>query len=127
MLDITVLAGGPSDEREVSLASGQAVRDALCRLGHRVELRDIGPDDLSALDRPADFVFVALHGEFGEDGTVQAELERRGLPYSGTRANASALAMNKVESKRRFESADVPTPPYEVVDRGNLDHHVAGI
>ncbi|UCE61466.1 MAG: D-alanine--D-alanine ligase [Phycisphaerales bacterium] len=120
MLDITVLAGGPSDEREVSLASGHAVYDALCRLGHRVELRDIGPENLSALDRPADFVFVALHGEFGEDGTVQTELERRHLPYSGTRAEASRVAMNKVASKRRFESAGVSTPPYEIVERDNL-------
>ena len=83
-LDITVLAGGPGEEREVSLDSGRAVYDALCRRGHRAELRDIGPADLSALDIPADFVFIALHGEFGEDGAVQAEIEKKGLPYAGT-------------------------------------------
>ena len=117
VLDIIVLAGGPGEEREVSLASGRAVYEALCRLGHRAQLRDIAPDDLSALDQPADFVFIALHGEFGEDGTVQAELDRRGLPYAGAGAAASRLAMNKVEAKRCFDRAGVPTPPFEVVTR----------
>lgn len=120
-LDITVLAGGPGMEREVSLNSGQAVRDALVRLGHRVELCDIGPQDLSALDRPADFVFIALHGEFGEDGAVQAELERRRIPYCGSNATASRLAMDKVQAKRRFEDRGIPTPKYVVADRHNVD------
>jgi len=115
LLDITVLAGGPGAEREVSLNSGRAVRDALCRLGHQVELSDIGPTDLSALDRPADFVFIALHGEFGEDGALQAELDARGLRYSGSGAAASRLAMNKAESKKGFEHAGLPTPPFELV------------
>ncbi len=114
LLDITVLAGGPGAERDVSVSSGRAVFDALCRLGHRVELCDISPNDLSALDRPADFVFIALHGEFGEDGALQAELDARRLPYSGSGAAASRLAMNKVETKRRFEQVGVPTPPYEL-------------
>lgn len=120
-IDITVLAGGPGLEREISLLSGQAVYEALQRLGHNVVKCDIGPDDLSALERPADFVFIALHGEFGEDGTVQAELERRGLPYSGTGSAASRLAMDKALAKRCFEEAGVPTPAFEVVDRDKLD------
>jgi D-alanine-D-alanine ligase len=120
-LKITVLAGGPGMEREVSLHSGQAVFDALQRLGHHVTLRDIGPDDLTALDLPADFVFIALHGEFGEDGALQAELETRGRRYGGSGAAASRMAMNKIESKRRFERAGVPTPPYQVLDRANFD------
>lgn len=118
-LDITVLSGGPSAEREVSLVSGTAVYEALLRLGHRAIIHDILPDDLSALDIPADFVFIALHGAFGEDGTVQAELDRRGLRYCGCGAEASRLAMNKVESKRRFLAAGVPTPPFEHVGRHN--------
>ena len=120
LLDITVFAGGPGAEREVSLNSGRAVCDALRRLGHQVELRDIGPTDLSALDRPADFVFIALHGEFGEDGTLQAELDARRLKYSGSGAAASRLAIDKAESKRRFEQAGVPTPPYELVTQTGL-------
>jgi D-alanine-D-alanine ligase len=64
-------------------------------------------------------VFIALHGEFGEDGTVQAELDARRIPYCGSGAAASRLAMDKAASKRRLERADVPTPPYAVFDRTN--------
>ena len=120
VLDITVLAGGPSDEREVSLASGQAVRDALARRRHRVRLHDIGPADLSALDVPADFVFVALHGSFGEDGTVQAILESRGIRYCGSDAAASALAMNKVATKVRLREHDLPTPSFDVASTSRV-------
>jgi D-alanine-D-alanine ligase len=120
LLDITVLAGGPGAEREVSLSSGRAVCDALRRLGHRVELCDIEPTELSVLDRPADFVFIALHGEFGEDGALQAELDARGLRYSGSGAAASRLAMDKARSKQSFILAGVPTPPYELVTRAGL-------
>jgi D-alanine-D-alanine ligase len=119
-LDITVLAGGPGAEREVSLLSGQAVAEGLTRLGHRVTVCDINPDDLSALKRAADFVFVALHGEFGEDGEVQGELDTRGLRYSGSGAIASRTAMDKVAAKRVFEEAGIPTPSYVVVDAASL-------
>jgi len=113
-LDITVLAGGPSAEREVSLQSGAGVASALTGLGHAVTVSDIRPDDLSALDRAADFVFVALHGEFGEDGQVQALLEARGLSYCGSDSAASSLVMNKVATKQRVKEAGIPTPPYRV-------------
>ena len=120
-LDITVLAGGPGVEREVSLQSGRAVYDALLRLGHRATLCDIRPDDHSALERQADFVFIALHGEFGEDGTVQGLLDHRGLAYSGCGADASRLAMNKVDTKRRLQKAGLDTPAYEVVHGDNVE------
>ncbi len=68
---ITVLYGGPSAEREVSLVSGQAVIDALRQMGHDVFPSDISPGDLSGLDHPADVIFPVLHGEFGEDGQLQ--------------------------------------------------------
>ena len=119
-LDITVLAGGPGAEREVSLNSGRAVYEALIRLGHHVALCDINPDDLSALDRPVDIFFIALHGEFGEDGELQAELDARGLPYCGSGAAASRMAMDKATAKRRFQRHGIPTPAYEIVDRRNL-------
>lgn len=120
-LDITVLAGGPGSEREVSLNSGRAVHEALVRLGHRVEICDIGPADLTALDRPADIVFIALHGEFGEDGTIQSELDRRGMAYCGCDAASSRLAMNKVEAKRSFQRAGIPTPAFVVANESTLD------
>ena len=126
-LRVIVLAGGPGMEREVSLNSGQAVHAALKRLGHEVTLRDIGPDDLSALDLPTDFVFIALHGEFGEDGLLQAELDARGLRYCGSDAAASRIAMNKVEAKRRFVRAGIPTPQFEVIDPTNINYALADI
>ena len=119
-LDITVLAGGGGVERDVSLESGKAVHAALCRLGHRVTLLDISPNDLAALDRAADLVFIALHGEFGEDGTVQAELEGRGVPYCGSGVQASRTAMDKVAAKRCLERAGIPTPAFEVVDHSDV-------
>jgi len=124
-LRVTVLAGGPGAEREVSLQSGAAVAAALRRRGHAVSVCDVRPGELSALDLPADFVFVALHGEFGEDGAVQAELDRRGLVYSGTGAAGSRLAMHKVEAKRAFQRCGVPTPSFAAVDRGDVDDEAA--
>jgi len=118
-LDILVLAGGPGPEREVSLQSGRAVHDALARLGHRPLLRDISPDDLSTFELPIDFVFIALHGEFGEDGTVQAELDRRGIRYSGCGEKASRIAIDKAKTKRIASHAGIVTPSFEVVSAEN--------
>jgi len=115
LLKITVLSGGPGAEREVSLASGRKVAEALRSLGHHVHLADIAPDDLEALDSPADMVFIALHGTFGEDGQVQRILERRGIRYCGSDASASALAMDKLAAKCRFVEAGIPTPRFDVV------------
>lgn len=120
-LDITVLAGGPGDEREVSLNSGRAVHEALLRLGHRAALRDIAPDELSALELPSDCVFIALHGSFGEDGQVQGILERVGKRYCGSGAAASVLCMDKAEAKRRLIREHVPTPCFEVATADNVE------
>lgn len=115
LLDITVLAGGPGGERDVSLQSGAGVAAALRKLGHRVTVSDIDANNLSVLDRPADFVFIALHGEFGEDGTLQQELERRGLPFNGSGSIASRAAMNKGETKRIAQEHGIPTPSFSVL------------
>jgi len=120
-LDITVLAGGPGVEREVSLQSGKAVNEALNRLGHRATLCDIHPKDLSALDTPVDFVFIALHGEFGEDGAIQKILDEKGIAYAGTGTRASQLAIDKVESKKCFERAGINTPFFVLVTHENLN------
>ncbi len=117
-LRITVLAGGPSAEREISLASGRAIAEALRRRGHDVFLADIGPDDLGALDHPADVIFPALHGTFGEDGTLQRIMEQRGLCFVGSGSKASATAMDKVATKRVAARLGIPTPEYEVVEPG---------
>jgi D-alanine-D-alanine ligase len=117
--NVTVLMGGPSSEREVSLLSGRAIADALRRLGHRVREADISPSDPSALDAPGiDAVFIALHGAFGESGDVQDLCEARGHSYTGSGALSSRLAMDKVASKEAFVRAGLATPPWVVVERG---------
>jgi D-alanine-D-alanine ligase len=123
-LDITVLAGGPSDEREVSLMSGKCIAAALTTLGHRVTVSDISPADLSALDRTADVVFIALHGAFGEDGAVQRELERRKVPFVGSGSVASALAMDKVQTKARLVANGLPTPRFDLIRAGRVSEAV---
>lgn len=115
-LRITVLAGGPSAERDVSLESGRAVADALRRMGHTVFMADISPDNLAALDHPADVVFPVLHGTFGEDGELQRVLERRGMRYVGSDSRASAIAIDKVRTKQVAVAAGIRTPAYQVFE-----------
>ena len=115
-LRVTVLRGGPSAERDVSLSSGAAVAAACRRLGCTVTEGDVSPDDLGALDVPADVIFPVLHGEFGEDGQLQAILEQRGLCYVGSDAASSRLAMDKDASKRKWQSEGLPTAPWVCVD-----------
>jgi D-alanine-D-alanine ligase len=119
-LRVTVLCGGPGSEREVSLMSGGAVAQALRERGHDVFVSDIRPDDLAALERDADVIFPALHGEFGEDGTLQGIMEQRGLRFVGSRSASCALAMDKLASKQRVAAAGIPTPEYELITRESL-------
>lgn len=115
-LNITLLAGGISAEREVSLATGRQISEALRSLGHHVHQADISPTNLSALDhKPCDLVFPALHGVFGEDGGVQEILDARGIAYVGSGAAASRLAMDKVEAKRVLLEHQVSTPNWQIV------------
>lgn len=114
-LRVTVLAGGPSSEREISLESGQAVAEALRRRGHTVEVLDVAPDNLGALDTPTDVIFPALHGAFGEDGQVQRILESRGVPFVGAGSAASAVAIDKVRTKQEALALGIRTPEFECV------------
>src|SRR6476646_853654 len=86
---VTVLYGGPSAEREVSLVSGRAVIDGLKSMGHEVFGSDVSPSELSGLDRPADVIFPVLHGQFGESGDLQEILAARKLPFVGSGCTAS--------------------------------------
>ena len=116
-LDILVLMGGPSCERAVSLLSGAAVAAALEACGHNVRQADIGPTDPSALDGEApDAVFIALHGEFGEDGQVQLMCEERNLAYVGAGPHASELAMDKAASKQIYRRSGLATPDWAVIE-----------
>lgn len=113
LMTITVLLGGPSAEREVSLRSGAAVAKALRARGHTVHEMDPLPGAL-ALPAGTEAVFLALHGTYGEDGTVQAELEPLGVPYTGCGVAASLFAFDKIVTKRRCLAAGVPTAKFVV-------------
>lgn len=112
--------GGRSAEREVSLNTGAQVAAALSLRGFDVVCIDTGESDfISQIERSAAaVVFICLHGRFGEDGTVQGLLELMDLPYVGSGVLASALAMNKVMTKRIYESVGLSTPAYVAVTRG---------
>ncbi len=113
-LTITVMLGGPSAEREVSLKSGAAVAQVLRSLGHIVFELDPKQPGWSVPPQ-TDVVFLALHGTYGEDGTVQRELEELGIPYTGCDSESSRIAFDKVLTKQRCQEADVPTPRFVVV------------
>jgi len=110
---IAVLMGGRSLERDVSLRSGERVFEALGALGYRAVAFDVTPDLVAALrsERP-DAVYIALHGKFGEDGTVQEALEFLQVPYTGPGVTASALSWDKSLSKRLFREQGIPTPAW---------------
>ena len=115
---VAVLYGGKSAEREVSLKSGGMVLAALRKKG--VDAHPFDPKDRDLQDLVRERfarVFIALHGRFGEDGTVQGVLEWLGIPYTGSGVLASALAMDKVRTKRMWKSEGLPTAPYEVVSK----------
>ena len=123
---VTVLMGGWSAEREVSLASGKAVAEALAARGYVVDTVDAGHDvaaALAALEPRPDAVFNALHGRWGEDGNVQGLLNIIGLPYTHSGLLASALAMDKVVAKRLFAAAGITCPDGVVVD---IERAIAG-
>jgi len=114
---VAVLMGGPSSEREISFLSGKAVLAALVAKG--VDAHAFDPKDrpLADLAREGfDRVFIALHGRFGEDGTVQGALETMGIRYTGSGVMASALAMDKWRTKLVWLASGIPTPRYAVVD-----------
>src|SRR5579884_1893701 len=117
-MKVTVLYGGPSAEREISLISGNAVITGLRSMGHEVFPSDISPTDLSGLDHPADVVFPVLHGAFGESGELQEILEKRNIPFVGSGSAASRLGIDKVKAKKAWEKAGLPTPAYRVIHRG---------
>lgn len=114
---VAVLLGGPSAEREVSFMSGRGVLAALREKGVDAHPFDPSERDLWELKRDGFArVFIALHGRFGEDGTVQGALETLGIPYTGSGVMASALAMDKWRTKLVWLASGIPTPRYRLVD-----------
>lgn len=115
-LKVAVLSGGIGAEREVSLKSGQTVYGALREAGFETILVDFTPEDMSILeDVSIDVFFLILHGQFGEDGQLQAILEDRGLCFTGSGAESSRKAFNKLLSKEAFAAAGVPVARHLIV------------
>ena len=120
-LTVALLAGGISSEREVSLQSGDQVYEALDK--DKYQIRRYDPKtDLGRLVKDAsgiDVALIILHGPYGEDGTVQGLLDLLGIPYQGSGVLGSALAMNKAVTKKLYENARLPVPPYIIYDRND--------
>ena len=123
---VAVLMGGWSSERQVALWSGEAVHEALRSRGVDAHAVDLTPERLFGLRNEGfDRAFNVLHGTGGEDGTVQAVLDLIGIPYTGSGVLASALAMDKLRTKRIWKSEGLPTPEWLVL-RSNEDALAAG-
>jgi len=117
-MKVLVLMGGTSEEREVSMRSGNAVYDALKSAGYAVERLILDQNNLNQIEiiKP-DVVFIALHGKFGEDGTIQGYLELIGIPYTGSGVTTSAICMDKVISKKLFAYEQIPTADFTVLSK----------
>lgn len=119
---VAVLMGGKSAEREVSLMSGAGVLKALQSKGVDAHAFDPAERDLVELKRKGfKRCFIALHGRFGEDGTVQGALELLGIPYTGSGVLASAMSIDKVMTKRAWTTENIPTPKSAVLRKGGYD------
>ncbi|RTZ44762.1 D-alanine--D-alanine ligase [Candidimonas sp. SYP-B2681] len=113
---VGVLYGGHSAEREVSLMSGRGVHEALCNSGIDAHLFDTGRYTLvDLINAGFDQVFIALHGRYGEDGTLQGALELLNIPYTGSGPLGSSLSMDKIMTKKVWLQQQLPTPEYAVL------------
>jgi D-alanine-D-alanine ligase len=126
MKRVAVLFGGMSAEREVSLNTGLQVIDALREGGYEVVPIEVTEDlgaMIAALKPAPDVVFNALHGRFGEDGTVQGVLDYLGIPYTHSGVRASALAIDKAAAKAVFSHAGLPVAPHRIIEIAELADH----
>jgi len=115
------MMGGLSREREISLKTGKAILRALAERGYAVIPIDVGEDIAEKLVKEKiEYAFLALHGRFGEDGTIQGMLELMRIPYTGSGVLASALAMDKIMSKKFFLCEKIPTPRFETARRDEI-------
>ena len=120
---VGVLLGGRSSEREVSIMSGTGVLNALCSRGIDAHAFDPATQSLGDLETAKfDRVFIALHGRGGEDGAIQGVLETLQIPYTGSGVQASAIAIDKVLTKRIWEMYKLPTPRYRVIESSERAH-----
>jgi len=119
--NVAVLMGGTSSERKVSLISGGAIVMGLTDAGYNVTPVTLDVDSIeTVLPANADVVFIALHGGYGENGGIQADLDKKGIPYTGSGSAASRLAMDKIACKGVFGDAKLSVPEYEVLGLGQV-------
>ncbi len=121
---IILLQGGMSSEREISLKTGKAVQVALKKKGYKTICIDVDstlPEKIFR-EKNVKCIFNALHGTYGEDGRIQGMLDIIGIPYTGSGILASALAMNKIMSKRIFEACGLPTPAYQILEKNQKSY-----
>lgn len=118
-LKIAVLMGGRSLEREVSLRSGKRVSSALKHIGYKVEEIDVGDKLVNQLkNSKPDIAFIALHGKYGEDGSIQELLEMLKIPYTGSGVLSNIIGIDKVITKQLLKSANIPTPNFHALSSG---------
>lgn len=119
---VGVLAGGPSNEREISLRSGKAVFNALIQEGVDASFLDVYDNIHDIIKKNSmDVAFIALHGRFGEDGTVQRILEDADIPYTGSDPDASKIALDKIATKEIFIDKKIPTPKYIILEKNSFN------
>ena len=116
-MNVALLTGGFSSEREISIITGNAIAEGLREDNNNVRVFDIKTPDIIFLKKLwenniFDIVFIAIHGKFGEDGQLQRKLEQYGIPYTGSGSNSSMHAMNKFLSKLDFQINNVKTAEY---------------
>jgi len=124
---IGVLLGGRSAEREVSLRTGEAIYQALLSIGYDAIKVDVDNNIVENLkSQQIKLAFIALHGKYGEDGTIQGLLEMLDIPYTGSDVLASAIAINKIATKKILIYEGLPTPEYFTISRSEYSNNATG-
>jgi len=122
-LKVGVIAGGISSEREVSLSTGRSIYEALIKAGYNTQFIDFEGNVQSIIEKNINVAFIALHGKYGEDGTIQGLLELLKVPYTGSGVLSSALAMDKIFTKKIFQFENIPTPDFLSIHEQNFKEH----
>lgn len=119
---VAILTGGKSPEREICLGSGKQIKQSLDKSKYNGYLLDVGENSalIELINSPPDIAFLALHGQYGEDGTIQGLLEYLNIPYTGSDILASALAISKIITKKNYIESNIPTPDYFTYERSNF-------
>ena len=124
---VAILAGGKSPEREICLGSGKQIEASIDRNKYEAYLLDVESNEtlIELIKAPPDIAFLALHGQYGEDGTIQGLLEYINVPYTGCDILASAIAISKIFTKRLYIESNIPTPLFFAYEKGDFNYSKA--